>query len=115
MRTSATRTPTLEIKGSRLAFTIPAMCSIRGMDPMLAALLVQAHSTPPPPIPSRATTAASYCFFFMHRQVEVFAILKLQPHPSMVANGMDDPTLRKQTCVRVLICRLETAFNSNLT
>lgn len=47
-------------------------------------------------------------------QVEVFAILKLQPRPSIVANGMDDPTLRKQTCVRVLICRLETAFNSNL-
>ncbi|RKK14291.1 hypothetical protein BFJ63_vAg14579 [Fusarium oxysporum f. sp. narcissi] len=59
MRTSATRTPTVKIKDSRLAFTIPTMCSIRGMDPMLAALLVQAHSTPPPHIPSRATTAAA--------------------------------------------------------
>ncbi|CVL05608.1 uncharacterized protein FMAN_10643 [Fusarium mangiferae] len=90
------------------------MCSIRGMDPMLAPLLVQAHSTPPPHIPSRATTAAtassscirrSYPWTTMNLslltcelrrgQVEVFAMLELQPRPSIVANGMDDPTLRK--------------------
>lgn len=28
-------------------------------------------------------------------EIEVFAMLKLQPRPSIVADGMDDPTLRK--------------------
>ncbi|SCN69286.1 uncharacterized protein FFB20_03400 [Fusarium fujikuroi] len=85
------------------------MCSIRGMDPMLAALLVQAHSTPPPHIPSRA--ASSSCIRrscpwttmnlslltceLRRGQIEVFAMLKLQPRPSVVAKCMDDPTLRK--------------------